>query len=212
MGNGRAALDGIRLHHSKTMRDSDVRRVGPLRYTVPERLLLDLAATVSSRMLEVALDSLLFQRLTTIQRIRTHLNEVRCSGLTGVRALATLLADRDPDQAPASSIFETDFYRFLKSSRHDYGARFQYDVFDGMGFVGRLDIAYPEQKVGIEVHSLRWHSPRERVKKDAARHNRLTAAGWRILYETYENLNSQPHEIARRLETLLYSSSSPAEP
>ncbi len=79
----------------------------------------------------------------------------------------------------------------------------QHPVFDEQGIIGRLDIAFPDRRVGVEAHSLRWHSPRERVKRDAERHNRLTSAGWRILYETYEALERQPHEVLGRLKKLL---------
>ena len=69
--------------------------------------------------------------------------------------------------------------------------------------MARLDVAYPDRKVGIEAQSKRWHSIWDRVQKDSLRHSRLTAAGWRVLYETYDTLNNSPHEILDRLGKLL---------
>ena len=176
--------------------------MAPFRVTTVERTLADLPAVVSPRRLEAALDNALFKGLTTLPRLARFVDSVRRPGMRRISVLATMITERDPAQAPAESFFETDFYRFLRRSPLG-GEEFQYSVFDHKGFIGRLDVAYPAHKVGLECHSLRWHSARERVKRDAERHNRLTAAGWRVLYETYETLRERPGEIHDRLSALL---------
>lgn len=205
LGSGRGGLPGVRIYRSTACSIADFSSKGPFRLSKPERLLVELAGVVSPRMLEVALDSVLYKGLTTFPRIAAYLDDTARSGVRGVAPLRHLLAQRDSAQAPAESIFETDFYRLLKSSRWS-DASFQYEVFDEDGFVGRLDVAYPDRKVGVEAQSKRWHSPAERVQRDSDRHNRLLAAGWRILYETYENLRNRPGEILLRLEKLLLAS------
>ncbi|MDQ3985042.1 MAG: hypothetical protein M3280_00870 [Actinomycetota bacterium] len=202
-GNG-ASLDrnGVIIHRSTLLSSSEIRGAGNYRMTKIERTLGDLGAVVSRDRVEKALESALYLGLTTLPRLADWFARSRRRGLRGVATLASLLEERDPSQAPAESFFETDFYRLLKDSRF-WAAEFQFAVFDALGFIGRLDVAYPDKKVGVEAHSLRWHSPRERVKRDAERHNRLTAAGWRVLYETYETLNRRPHEILDRLGSLL---------
>ena len=194
--------NGVVIHRSTLLTPSDVRNMGNFRVTGIERTLGDLGAVLTQDRVERALESALYRGLTTVQRLSDWVARSRRKGLRGVATLAGLLEERDPSQAPAESLFETDFYRLLKESRFS-DARFQFAVFDAAGFIGRLDVAYPEKKVGVEAHSLRWHSPRERVKRDAERHNRLTAAGWRVLYETYETLNRRPQEILDRLSCLL---------
>jgi hypothetical protein len=202
VGQGRHSLEGIRIHRTTVLKDSDLRAKGPFRVSCPERLMLELAGVVSPRLLEAALDSVLFKGLTTFPRISAYLEANRRRGLPGVSALEQLLAERDPDQAPAESVFETDFYRLLKTSPWA-DAIFQHKVFDQFGFIGRLDVAYPEKKVGIEAYSKRWHSPGQRVDTDAARHNRFSVAGWRILYETWANLKDEPERVLDRLEAVL---------
>lgn len=208
-GTGRIRLAGAKIHRSKKLLSRDVRKVRGFACSAPERLLLELAAVVPDQMLEGAFDNLLLERMTTHRRVDTYLQRVRASGLNGVTKLEALLQERNPDQAPAESVFETEFYRFLREAAHP-GARFQYEVFDSAGLVARLDVAYPTQKVGLEAHSVRWHSSAERVRKDAERHNRLTALGWRILYETYDNLKARPQEMLERLTRLLQEPVRPA--
>ena len=204
VGTGRVGLAGVRIHRSRTLLREHCRRLGPFAVVSPEALLLQLAGSASFRLLEAAFDSVLFKRLSTHDRVGAHLSKVRASGLNGVRALEGLLESRDPKEAPAESFFETDFYRFLRTSPY-WDAKFQYEVFDAGGRIGRLDVAYPDAKIGLEAHSSRWHSSAERVRKDARRHNRLTAAGWRVLYETYDDLKNRPSDILDRLETLFRS-------
>lgn len=201
-GSGRAQLKGIRIHRSTTLSEKDLVQAGPFRLTRPERLMIELASVVSPRMLDAAFDSILFKGLSTFPRVAEYLDRVRTQGLKGVSALEQMLDRRDPNQAPAESLFETDFYRLLRDSPWA-NADFQFEVFDEQGFVGRLDVAYPACKVGIEAQSYRYHSPRERMIRDDQRHNRLASAGWRVLYESYEDLIHKPDEILARLDSFM---------
>src|SRR5205814_10052127 len=57
----------------------------------------------------------------------------------------------------------------------------QYTVVDQHGrTLGRLDLAYPEKKVGVEYEGA-GHRESSVFQKDLRRHNRLHAAGWTIL-------------------------------
>ncbi|MGH2748187.1 MAG: hypothetical protein ACRDKB_09720 [Actinomycetota bacterium] len=192
---------GVIIHRSTQLPKSDVRTRNSLPVTTPERTLVDLGGVVSEGRLEEALDSALLKGLTTFERVvRRTRNLPR--GTRGLGNLKRLLADRDPDQAPRESIFETRFYRMLCRSRLPNPVP-QYRVYDADGLVGRIDLAYPRRMVGVEAYSLRWHGPRLRAKRDWARHNRLSILGWRMLYETYEDLNENPGDILARLEALL---------
>lgn len=193
---------GVRVHQSKTLDRADIRAMGPLRLTKVERTLVDLCAVVSPGRVEEALESALFQGLTTYQRVAARFEAIARPGMRKMSTLAKLLDERDPRQAPAQSIFETKFYRLLKSSPLE-PAEFQYSVFDADGFAARPDVAYPDLKIAVEAHSMKWHVGRKRVQKDTTRHNRLTELGWQILYVTYEDLQRRPHDILRRLEKLI---------
>lgn len=204
-GTRRVSANGVLVHYSRHLPASDIRVRTPFRVTAIERTLVDLASVAAIERVEEALESALFRRLTTLERVMGRTNELRKPGRKGTLALARLLDERDPAQAPAESIFETRFYRFLLRSQLPPHVR-QHPVFDNAGFVGRLDIAYPDAKVGVEAQGLRWHSSRERVKCDAERHNRLTACGWQMLYETYDALNQRPQQVIDRLAGLLVRS------
>lgn len=128
---------------------------------------------------------------------------MRRPGVRGISILAEILKRRDPRLAPTESIFETRFYRLLVRSPLPNPVR-QFKVFDDDGFVARLDLAWRWARVGVEALSLRWHSPRERARRDARRMNRLTALGWNVLTELYEDLENRPQDILDRLASLLH--------
>jgi hypothetical protein len=194
---------GVIIHRSTQLPKSDIRTRSSLPVTTPERTLVDLSGVLSERRVDEALDSALHKGLTTFERVIRRAEQLP-QGTRGLATMKRLLADRDPDHAPRESIFETRFYRMLCRSHLPRPVP-QYRVYDDAGLIGRIDLAYPQQLVGVEAYSLRWHSARLRVKRDAARHNRLSVLGWRMLYETYEDLDRSPEEILTCLEARLCS-------
>jgi very-short-patch-repair endonuclease len=72
----------------------------------------------------------------------------------------------------------------------------QHTVRNGGGFVARVDFAWPEQRVAVEYEGA-WHGERQNVAKDRGRLNRLTAAGWRVVFVTAADLHRPERLIAR---------------
>jgi very-short-patch-repair endonuclease len=70
-------------------------------------------------------------------------------------------------------------------------------VRDGGGFVARVDFAWPEARIALEYEG-RWHgeSPQQ-VTADRRRLNRLTAAGWTVIFVTAEDLRFPERLVAR---------------
>jgi len=77
----------------------------------------------------------------------------------------------------------------------------QVDLYDDSGeFLGRPDLYYPDQKLGIEydggVH-------RTSLVEDNRRQNKLLAAGIRLLRFTASDVYSQPDRIVHEVRLLL---------
>jgi very-short-patch-repair endonuclease len=69
----------------------------------------------------------------------------------------------------------------------------QFRIFDAVGFVARVDFAYPELRLAIEYDGL-WHAEPGQFAKDRQRLNRLSAAGWRVIFVTAADLR-QPERL-----------------
>jgi very-short-patch-repair endonuclease len=67
----------------------------------------------------------------------------------------------------------------------------------------RIDLAFPAQRVAIEVDGWAWHVDPERFRNDRRKGNYITRCGWDLLRFTWHGLHAQPGEsIAEIRETL----------
>ena len=69
------------------------------------------------------------------------------------------------------------------------------------GFVARVDLAFPAQRVAVEYDGA-WHAEPGRFAKDRRRLNALLAAGWRVVHLTAADLRT-PDAVAARIAEAL---------
>ena len=62
--------------------------------------------------------------------------------------------------------------------------------------VARVDVGWPAQRVALEYDGL-WHAEPGQFARDRERLNRLTAAGWRVVFVTAADLHHPQQLIAR---------------
>jgi hypothetical protein len=79
----------------------------------------------------------------------------------------------------------------------------QHRVFGEDGFIARVDFAYPDQRLAIEYDGL-WHGEAGQLGKDRRRQNRLSAAGWRILFVTAADMHDPEALIDRIIDALTW--------
>jgi very-short-patch-repair endonuclease len=80
----------------------------------------------------------------------------------------------------------------------------QLDIGDANGWVGRVDLAYPDRRLVIEVDSDIHHSTLVDRRADELRDHRLRSAGWTVARITEVEL-ARPGSVADRLRALLSS-------
>jgi hypothetical protein len=89
--------------------------------------------------------------------------------------LRAILDERSRRSVP-ERVVETRFLRLVKEAGLPLPTP-QLKVFDGGRFLARVDFAYPEAKVAIEVDGYRYHSGYAAWNHDRQRRNGLIAAG-----------------------------------
>ena len=156
-------------------------KMGPTPLTNATRTLIDLGTVVDAATLEVALESALHKRITSIPRLHRRLGELEGRGRRGTKALRRLLADRDPSLGAAASRLEVEYHRLAARGGLPQAVR-QLEVVTRSGRRRYIDFAYPDRMVGVEVGGLASHTGPVAERNDSERHNALTAMGWRILY------------------------------
>lgn len=77
----------------------------------------------------------------------------------------------------------------------------QFRVIDDEGSIARVDFAYPSRRIAVEYDGL-WHGEPGQFAKDRRRLNRLTAAGWRVIFVTAADLQHPERLVARLVAEL----------
>lgn len=73
----------------------------------------------------------------------------------------------------------------------------EHEVRDAAGrFVARVDLAYPELRIAIELDGKRDHMTGRAFEHDRARQNRLELEGWLVLRYTWKQFVETPDRIA----------------
>jgi very-short-patch-repair endonuclease len=191
----------IKVHRVRRPPTGDLQTIGPFLVSSPTRLLLEMAPLVTSDDLELALDEILRRRFSSLARIRWRLDRTGAKGMPGATRLRKLIREREPGPIP-ESVLERTFMRVIVRAHLPAPER-QLVVRDQRGFVGRVDFAYPQNMILVEVDSFAFHSGRIRWEEDRTRRNRLEAAGWRVLHTTYDQLRNRPQAILEPLRKLL---------
>jgi very-short-patch-repair endonuclease len=67
----------------------------------------------------------------------------------------------------------------------------------------RVDFAFVERRVAIEVDGWAWHSDPARLRRDRRRQNSLVLSGWTVLRFTWYDLTQRPEVVIADILTAL---------
>ncbi|HZQ26822.1 MAG TPA: type IV toxin-antitoxin system AbiEi family antitoxin domain-containing protein [Acidimicrobiales bacterium] len=186
-------VQGVTAHESSDLDPRHRTRRGRLPITNPMRTLVDLGAVLPGAVPD-ALERALIDKLCSLAGVERALDDVARRGRAGAGPLRAALDHRALGATRADGMLEPRLARLIR----DYGLPmpvFQYQV----GRIARVDAAYPERKLAIEVDGFEVHGTPSAFRKDLERQNRLVAAGWTILRFTWWDVIQAPHKVAAAL-------------
>jgi hypothetical protein len=158
--------------------------------TTGARTALDLARTEPLVEAVVALDVLLARGVVDRSGLRRALDAAPSPRGLRQAGRAVALADPRAESPPESRV------RVLLALA-GMAAVPQHTVRDAAGtFVARVDLAFPEQRLAVEYDGA-WHGEPGQLARDRRRLNRLTAAGWRVVFVTAADLRDPDAMVAR---------------
>ena len=195
-------LPGVIVHRSTDVDPaSAILRTG-IPVTDPARTILDLGAVVPAWKVEAALESALARRLVTVTGLRVALDAVARRGRRGAGVLRGLLDQRSDVARLSESVLETRMVRLLRDQGLPEPVA-QHEVRLGQRLVGRVDLAYPELQIAIEVDGYESHSSLTAFGRDRTRQNELVAAGWTVLRFTWDDVVHRPEQVANVVRRVL---------
>jgi hypothetical protein len=177
-----------------------MQRLEGIPVTSATKTLVDLASVLTEPDLELAVEDALRRRLTSLPRLRIAIEE--SAGRRGIAALRRIADDHREGQPPTDSGLEAKVLRILKHAALPPPCN-QLVVEDAGGKKARLDFAYPDARVALEVDGFRWHSGRRAWRRDRGRLNRLVMAGWRVVHVTQEDVEQGGLHFVAALRSFL---------
>ena len=179
----RAALDDHRVCRHRGVRVTD-----------PEATAVALAAALPFDEAVIAVDRMTVRGVAALPSVRVLAEQGTGRGCRRARAVCALADGR------AESPLETRVRLLLVRSALPVPVA-QFTVRSAAGFIARVDFAWPELRIALEYDGA-WHGEPGQFAKDRQRLNRLTAAGWRVLFVTAADLRG-PAALLARLTALL---------
>jgi very-short-patch-repair endonuclease len=188
----------LTIHRSRDLDLSTAVRRNTILVTNPLRTLVDLAGCVPPDQLTSAVDTALAGRMLTIAGLEAEIRRRARSGRPGVRLLRRHLASRGFIGAPPASVLEAHLRRLILGTGLAVPA---VELRVGPDGEYRLDVAWQEILLAIEVDGYVWHFSPEHHARDVTRRNRLQQAGWTMLIYTWRQVVSEPHRVAAEITT-----------
>jgi very-short-patch-repair endonuclease len=190
------------VHRSRDLTDDVVTTRHFIPVTNPLRTIVDLGAVLRRHEVEEALDRALVRRLLSVAGAEGARARLAKPGRDGTGVLRHVLDERALGRDRPDSVLEPRMARLLRARRLPAPA-FQHDVVVQGRRVARVDFAYPEVLLAIEVDGLEAHSTPSALQADLARQNRLVAAGWTVLRFTWHDVVRRPTTVAEVLQDFL---------
>jgi len=183
-------------HESYCLDPPDVADVDDIPVTRPGRTLLDLGVVLDADRLEELLDDGLRRGWFSVDTLARRWEQLGGLLRPGGRVVRAVLDRKEARTRPAGSILETRFRQLLRRSGLPEPLS-QYEVYDGDELVARVDFAYPDFGIVIEVDGEERHAGRSPRQRDAQRDRRLVALGFYPLRFYWDDVQNNPGVVAR---------------
>lgn len=162
------------------------------------RTIVDLGLVVSPSEVGDAMSRGISTRLFGIAELARLREALGRHGRNGTGVVGDLLEQRLLDARPEDSLLERRLAALARL--HDLPAmETQYEVWHAGRFVARVDAAFPDRKVAIEVDGFAYHSSPEAFQRDRTRQNQLVSLGWTVLRFTWDDLVNRPTQVAKTI-------------
>lgn len=166
--------------------------------TDPVRTIIDLGLVLPRWGVGDALSRGLTTRLLDIRQVERLRDALGRQGRNGTGVVRDILEARVLTGNGEESLLERRFLDLV--SRYGLQAPvMQHELWHAGRFIARIDAAYPERKLAIEVDGYEHHSSPDAFQRDRTRQNRLVALGWTVLRFTWADVVHQPAMVARQI-------------
>jgi very-short-patch-repair endonuclease len=190
----------VAVHRSTDLTSDQITRRRGVPVTNPLRTMVDLGHVLGPEEVEDALDRGLISGRFTFVGLERLLDRLGRCGRSGCGVLRRVLDDRALGDQRPDGLLEPRMARLLRDADLP-AAEFQYVVRDAHErHVARVDFAYPDLRLAIEVDGWSAHASRRALQSDVRRQNELVTAGWTVLRFTWHDVVRRPAKVTEDLQ------------
>ena len=189
-------------HESGHLDRAEVTVLDGLPLTRPLRTVLDLGVVYAVERVEELVDDGLRRGWFSTTDLRRRWEQLGGALRPGGRVVRSVLDRKAAGTRPVGSILETRFRQLVRRAGLPEPLA-QYEVYDGDDFVARIDFAYPQFSLAIELDGEERHAARSARQGDARRERRLVRLGFRVLRFHWDDVHKTPHDVVRDIAALL---------
>jgi hypothetical protein len=175
----RARLPDVTVHRSYLLGTHDHRRQQGVACTSPVRTVVDLSGRLDVAVLGGVVDQLLRRRMLDLSLLASTSQRLGRAPGRSPKRVEQVLRERWTGYDPGESAFEARVLRVIAAAGLPL-PRQQLRV-SVNGRRGRIDLAYPEHRLAIEVDSWAYHRSRTAFVRDRIKGNDLVLLGWRLV-------------------------------
>jgi hypothetical protein len=185
---------GVVFHQVKRLAPKDITTRSGIRVTGAARTILDLTPVVPPRTLERTLDEALRKGQVTVEALLGCIERNGRRGREGIAHLEALLAERRHQRA-ADSPLESDVAAMIRQHGVPPPVK-RYRVIEAGRFIAEVDLAWPREKVAVQVHGSHFHRQPRTWENDQRVENELQLHGWFVVKITGRMLDEAPEQSA----------------
>lgn len=201
----RPRLEGVTVHRLTAVESKYTTVRDHVPTANPLLTMAQLGAVLRPWQVSEALERGLTARLFTMAAVEWIRTDLSRRGRDGIGVLGQILDDRALGSKRADGLLEPRMARLLRVHGIE-GWAFQFEVvISGRRY--RIDFAFPQWRLAIEVDGYRKRSSPEAMQRDLERQNDLVHAGWTVLRFTWHDVVRRPEYVARSILCALPSSS-----
>lgn len=170
--------------------------------TDPVRTVIDLGLVMSKWAVGEALSRGITTKLFGVDDVKRLREALGRPGRNGTGVVRRILEERSLSIGTEESMLEKRFGDLCRKWDLPLPV-FQHEVWHDGRFIARVDAAYPESRLAIEVDGFAAHTSPDAFQRDRTRQNRLVALGWTVLRFTWDDVVKRPEMVAREITEAL---------
>jgi len=201
-GSRRAYADYV--HRSSYLPDRHIKYIGAIPTTTTVRTIIDMAGVSLRHRVAEMIDWAISEKRVTVPELVDEFNATARQGRKGSKLLRPLIVERLDGNAIPATVLERAMTELIASAGLEMPIS-QWSPPWGASLIGRVDFAYLDHRLVVEVDGRRWHTRVNDFEVDSRRRQLAAMAGWQTLGFTWKQVTKDPDGTIETLRETLAS-------